>query len=625
MNGVLSTNASSGIEVWNVKSTSPSVISGGSVTGVENGVFVNNYDGYPSTGSNAPDGGNASLSSITITGCVTGIYVKDNSLSTHAGVNLAIGSGVVVTGGTTGLLIENSAASAGASLSDIAFSGQSGNYITLLSNANNIDATLATFGGNTGAGATLAQNFAIEDKISHKIDNGALGFVLVKAGNDFVTVNSFASPATTTPQIQRGVDAASNGFTVNVGPGSFNDNVIVNKEVNIAGQGQGTTNVYPATSNPNCGGAGGGSLCAGGSYIFLVQSNNVTIHDLTADGDNTTLTSGTVAGGADLDARNGIITNHSLGVYQNLEVYNVTIQNIYLRGIYASSGGSFNFHENTVANVQANPASIGMFNFGGSGAFTNNTVSDCNDGIASNWSTGTTYTGNTVSSSGSGIHTDNNGGSGGVADIISNNTVLNSDLNGYGIWVFAPYLNVQVTNNIVTNVDVGMAAAGQQAAVTVSFSGNEIDGQNKVNSTGMYVTTSLFGFGSSNVTVDFNNNYVINNAADGFYLESEAGQTLTLNAHNNSITGNAPYNVERGIGASGAGTFNADMTCNWWGSNVPATVLATFSGTITYIPYLSNGTDNGGRTRLPAIGRLCPPCALVLSSSTGRNQLSGIK
>ncbi len=151
---------------------------------------------------------------------------------------------------------------------------------------------------------------------------------------------------------------------------------------------------------------------------------------------------------------------------------------------------------------------------------------------------------------------------------------------------------VQVTNNTVNNVDVGLTAAGQNAAVTTTFSGNVVDGQNKVNSTGMYVTTSLFGFGSSNVSVDFNNNYVVNNAGDGFYLESQASQTLTLNAHNNSITSNSPYNVEKGVGASGAGTFTIDMTCNWWGSTSPATVASGISGSLSYIPYLNDGTDN---------------------------------
>src|SRR4029079_17120307 len=112
-----------------------------------------------------------------------------------------------------------------------------------------------------------------------------------------------------------------------------------------------------------------------------------------------------------------------------------------------------------------------------------------------------------------------------------------------------------------------MACLGQGASVTPVFFENEIDGQNKVNSTGMYVTTSLSVFGSSNVSVNFDNNYVRNNAGDGLFLESESGQNLTLNAHQNSITPNAPYNVEKGTGPSGAGTFNIDMTCNWWGSN----------------------------------------------------------
>jgi hypothetical protein len=110
---------------------------------------------------------------------------------------------------------------------------------------------------------SLSNLFSLEDRIQHSIDASGLGFVRVKANNDYVTVNSFASPLSTTAKIQRGVNAASNGHTVNVGPGSFDDNVLVNKEVNVSGQGQGITIVYPATSNPNCGGAGGGSICAG--------------------------------------------------------------------------------------------------------------------------------------------------------------------------------------------------------------------------------------------------------------------------------------------------------------------------------------------------------------------------
>ena len=53
------------------------------------------------------------------------------------------------------------------------------------------------------------------------------------------------------------------------------------------------------------------------------------------------------------------------GHVYNLEVRDTTVKNIYLRGICASSGGTLTSTTNTVQNVQANPASIGMFNFAG--------------------------------------------------------------------------------------------------------------------------------------------------------------------------------------------------------------------------------------------------------------------
>ena len=103
----------------------------------------------------------------------------------------------------------------------------------------------------------------------------------------------------------------------------------------------------------------------------------------------------------------------------------MTVRNIYLRGIYASSGGTFTFTNNTVSNVQGEAASIGIFNFLSSGTISNNTVSSANDAISANHSRGTTFNGNVISSSGSGVHTDNTGDSGGGLDTITNNNVSN--------------------------------------------------------------------------------------------------------------------------------------------------------------------------------------------------------
>lgn len=418
--------------------------------------------------------------------------------------------------------------------------------------------------------------------------------------------------------IQGGVNGVTASGTVIVNAGNYVENVTIPKALTLTGAGAASVFLRPAVSNPNCGGAGGGSICAGGSNLILVQADNATISGLTLDGDNTTLTSGEVFGGADIDARNGIITNHLAGVFNNLEVHHTTIKNIWLRGVYASTGGSFNFHDNTVQNVQASVASIGMFNFGGAGAFTNNNVSACNDAISSNHSRGTTYTGNTVTTSASGIHTDNAGDGGGTNDTISGNTVTNSQTFGYGIWVYVAYKTVNVQNNTVTNTDVGYAVFGDSGVTTstapasdknavktepgrvapltvnvietdsalqrqfvrspiapnappappyaASFTGNTADGQNKANSTGVYFTTSQIAFGSGNPKVKFFSNTVLNNV-DGFYLEAETGFTLETAASFNRIVNNTGSQVTQNTGAGFAGSVNGSIENNWWGCN----------------------------------------------------------
>ena len=74
--------------------------------------------------------------------------------------------------------------------------------------------------------------------------------------------------------------------------------------------------------------------------MVLVRADEVTIADLTIDGDNPALTSGVAVRGADVDARNGIETDTG-GPFNGLEVRNVTVKNVYLRAIDASSGGTF--------------------------------------------------------------------------------------------------------------------------------------------------------------------------------------------------------------------------------------------------------------------------------------------
>ena len=96
----------------------------------------------------------------------------------------------------------------------------------------NIDARSCSFGGITPAAMTMTQLFALEDYIYHSIDNPEIGFVYVKSNNDYITLNSFdAASGYPDAQIQRGIDAASNGFTVNVQSGTYAKQIATNRSV----------------------------------------------------------------------------------------------------------------------------------------------------------------------------------------------------------------------------------------------------------------------------------------------------------------------------------------------------------------------------------------------------------
>ena len=369
--------------------------------------------------------------------------------------------------------------------------------------------------------------------------------------------------------IQAAVDAASAGDSIEIAAGTYVENVTITQSVTLAGAGEGSTTVMPAVSNANP--CTGSSLCGGAaSNVFLVQANDVTIHDLSVDGDNPALTSGIVRGGADLDARNGIIKNTD-ATYNNLEVFNVTVKNIYLRGIY-STGGTFNFHDNTVTNVQGDGYSIAIFAWGGPGTIENNTVSYANDAISANHSSGIQFLDNTITYSGSGVHTDNSGdSSGAVADLIQGNHVDCTGVSGaYGIWVFVPYVAPTVNNNTVTGCNVGLSAWGQGAAVTTQFTNNTVNGVGGgAGSVGAYITTDLISWGYSDISVVFTGN-VITGFDTGLYLAGEAqswnpvawtDQTITATFHLNQIYDNTTP-ADKGA----TGTYAADLESNWWGS-----------------------------------------------------------
>ena len=149
-----------GYNVWNVTTTAPITIGGGTVTGGDYGVWVNNYTGYTSA---------ATSTAITIDGVdisnasLAGIYVQDDPLNTNVTpptVNATILNSPI-SNSTVGVLIEGSDATATGSCNQIS-SNTNG--------VNNTTTTLLTFeknwwgsmsgpsGSGLGTGDTVSAN-----------------------------------------------------------------------------------------------------------------------------------------------------------------------------------------------------------------------------------------------------------------------------------------------------------------------------------------------------------------------------------------------------------------------------------------------------------------------------------
>jgi hypothetical protein len=424
--------------------------------------------------------------------------------------------------------------------------------------------------------------------------------------------------------IQAAIAAAVAGDTIEIRAGTYQENIMVDKSLILDGAGQDQTILVPAVNGPTC---SGGSLCDGHSSVVFIQASSVHIQNMTIDGDNPNLAGGFAQGGADVNARNGIIENYNAGVFDGLEINNVLVKNIYLRGIYASSGGSsFNIHDNTVQNVQGEANSIAIMNFGGSGIFSGNTVDQANDGIVSNWSRGTQYINNTITNSSSGVHTDNAGsGTGDTADLLQGNHVSACKANGYGVWIFVPYLAPTLNANVVEGCAVGLAQFGSRNTSPAVFTNNEVDGAGTSGGAGVYISTDLTPYGSDNVTATLSNN-IVAGFSDAVVVEAQTSYSATVAMENNAIE-----DATNGILQSGDGAFTVTAARNWWGqasgpavAENPGGAGAVIPSGISFAPWLCADTDTSIDAGFQPSTTLCGLATkLIFSVQPGSAGISG--
>ncbi len=90
--------------------------------------------------------------------------------------------------------------------------------------------------------AAFADGFAVEDAIGHAMDDPAVGLVTWQAGARFVTPDTLG--------VQRAIDLAAAGHTVSVAPGTYTEDLVIDKaDLELAGADRDTTTLRGVAFN----------------------------------------------------------------------------------------------------------------------------------------------------------------------------------------------------------------------------------------------------------------------------------------------------------------------------------------------------------------------------------------
>ncbi|MEA1984923.1 MAG: NosD domain-containing protein [Euryarchaeota archaeon] len=383
--------------------------------------------------------------------------------------------------------------------------------------------------------------------------------------------------------IQAAINNATAGDTILVYPGTYNENVDVNKQLNITStDGAAATNVTAASSSDHvfdisvdgvtlCGFNVSGGTSSGVAGIYLLSSSNNTLTSNTASDNsygiylssssNNTLTSNTAS------------NNSFYGIYlfssNNNTLTSNTASNNTLHGIFLQYSSDNTLTNNTASNNSF--YGICLRDSSDNNTLTNNTASNNSYGIYLLSSSNNTLTSNTVSSNLYGIYlrssSDNN--------TLTSNTVSS---NSRGIYLLSSSNNTLTSNTASNNTNSGIfLQSSSDSTLTNNTASNNIYYGIRLDSSSNNTLTSntasnntdygIFLSYSSNNTLT--SNTASNNTDNGIDLYSSNNNLIYNNLFNNSdntyfggtITGNV-WNTTKTVGTNIAG--GSYLGGNYW-------------------------------------------------------------
>lgn len=221
-----------GIEVWNVSDDAAVSIEDGEISGVDTGIFLNNFEGYAS---NASNGAHGTISGVNISADAYGVRVLDSPDSTTNAPVVATVTGSTISAATEGILAEESAANTVSLTANINSITSWSNYgVEASAIANSVDATCNWFGSDQYGDVLAAVNgdvTAVPFLVSDDLDTpDCSGFPV----NNITQLTGHAT-------IQDAIDNANPGDEIKVVAGTFNESIDIDKQLSITGAGSSDT------------------------------------------------------------------------------------------------------------------------------------------------------------------------------------------------------------------------------------------------------------------------------------------------------------------------------------------------------------------------------------------------